>query len=166
MKRPIRVISSLFILTLSLGLVSHSFIPFNVCTSTIKTNKQYFSISEPIFISYSIKNVSRDTIRIWHCGFWCNNKIVMTDINNNEIPRTELGKSTLLAFSPGGDRDKNFPVVLGPNKIDAAYESYNLKDHFLFKKSGVYKVTYLYHEKDGNGEMKVQSNTLRIQIND
>jgi hypothetical protein len=102
MAPPFRTILTLYVLTLSLGLVSYSLIPTSTCTSTIKTTEQYFSVNEPIPISYSIKDVSKDTITIWHCGFWCNNKIVVTDDNNIELPRTDWSKTTLSAFSPRG----------------------------------------------------------------
>jgi hypothetical protein len=164
MAPPFRTILTLYVLTLSLGLVSYSLIPTSTCTSTIKTTEQYFSVNEPIPISYSIKDVSKDTITIWHCGFWCNNKIVVTDDNNIELPRTDWGKTTLSAFSPGGDRNKNFPVKLAPGDTDSAYEKYNLKDHFLFKRSGTYNVKYFYHEYDGRAEVKIESNTLTIHI--
>ena len=88
----------------------------------------------------------------------------MTDDQNIEIPRTDRGKSELSAFSPGGERDKNYPVTLAPDQTDSAYEKYNLKDHFLFKNSGVYRVTYYYHEINNKTEIKIKSNTVRIQI--
>jgi hypothetical protein len=67
-------------------------------------------------------------------------------------------------FHQGGDRNKNFPVKLAPGDTDSAYEKYNLKDHFLFKRSGTYNVKYFYHEYDGRAEVKIESNTLTIHI--
>jgi hypothetical protein len=81
-----------------------------------------------------------------------------------EIPRTDLGKIALSTFSPGGDRNKNFPISLAPGEVDSTYEKYNLKDHFIFNKSGAYNVVYLYDEIYGKAEVRVESNTLRIQI--
>jgi hypothetical protein len=101
--------------------------------------------------------VSKDTVAIWHCGFWCNNKIVVTGDNNVEIPRTDWGKSTQSAFSPGGDRNKNFSVTLVPGDTDSTYEKYNLKDHFIFKKSGVYNVKYYYHEFDDGLKLRLKA---------
>lgn len=165
MKRQLKnILTNLIALTLYLDLSSYSLILSYSCSSTIKISKQTFSITEPILISYSIKNVSKDTVKIWHCGFWCNNKIVVTDSNDIEIPRTDWGKTTLSAFSPGGDGNKNFPVTLNPNETDSAYEEYNLKDHFSFRHYGVYNITYFYHEIDDKGEIKIESNTVRIQI--
>jgi hypothetical protein len=159
------IILSLLIFAALLTLIGSSSASFDPCISTIKTDKQKFSINEPILISYSIKNVSKDTVDIWHCNFWCNNKIVVTNDSSIEVSRTDWGKRTIAAFSPGGNRDKNFPVALAPNEIDSTYEKYNLKDHFIFNKKGTYTVTYFYHEIDEKSEIKIASNPLSIYIN-
>ena len=165
MTQRFRTIPGLFILALPFGLLGYTFIPSNLCTSTIKASKKYFSAGDPILISYSIKNISRDTVIIWDCGFWCNNKIEVTDKNNIELSRTNWGKTTLSAFSPGGGpRNKNVPVVLAPGQTDAAYEQYDLKDQFLFKVAGDYIVRYFYDDMNGNTEIKIESNTLKIHV--
>jgi hypothetical protein len=121
-------------------------------------------MNEPILISYKIKNTTTDTIEIWHCGFWCNNRITVTDFNNTELQRTQWGKTTLGAFSPGGNRNKNFPITLAPNETDSAYEQTDLKKHFIFNSPGVYNVTFLYHETFGKSEVKIQSNSVTVEL--
>jgi hypothetical protein len=154
-----------FVVTLPLALIGHS-PTSNPCISTINIMKQRFSINEPIPISYKITNVSKDTVRIWHCGFWCNNRIVVMAKNKKEVARTEWGKIGLSTFSPGGDRNKNFPIILAPYETDSEYAKYNLRDQFLLTQPGVYAVTYFYDEIDGKDEIKIESNTLTITINE
>ena len=163
MKQHLKTIFALTLVTISFGLRSH-FVSGNPCISTIRLTNTKFSINEPILVFYDIQNISKDTVTIWHSGFWPNNKIVATDSNNIEVPRTEWGKMTLSAFSPGGPRLKNYPVRLAPGEIDSAYEKYDLQYHFIFEKGGVYNVTYYYHEMQSKAEIKVQSNTVKIQI--
>ncbi len=136
----------------------------NSCKSIISTEKQRFSGKEPIQVSYSIENISRDTIKIWHCGFWCNNKIIVTDSTNAEVPLTQIGKHTRSLFSPGGVRFKNFPWILAPYQIDSAYEKQDLKTYFVFENPGIYYVKYFYNEVHGESTIKVESNVLEILI--
>jgi hypothetical protein len=158
------MISRLIPFIICLALAGCSFNTPNPCVLTIEGTKQRFSTNDPIYISYNIRNTSKDTVRIWHCGFWCNNKIVVTNENHVELSRTDWGRKTLSAFSPGGPRDKNYPTFLAPGATDFAYEKYNLRDHFLFEKAGIYHVVHVYHEIDDKAEIKIQSNTLRIEI--
>jgi len=130
----------------------------------IKVEKNTFTIDEAIPISYSIKNISTDTIAIWHCGFWCNNKIVVTDINNHEIELSVKGKSVRLAFTPGGERNKNAPFRVAPEAVDNAYEKYDVTILYEMNKKGTYYVQYFYHEIDGEIEVKGQSNKLKIIV--
>ncbi|UMY64546.1 MULTISPECIES: hypothetical protein [unclassified Flavobacterium] len=152
------------ILTYLLGVLGMIYVGNSPCTSTISPNKRSFGPDEPIYISYSIKNVSKDTVQIWHCGFWCNNRIVVTDQHDIEIPRTDWGAETRRRFSPGRPRDKNVPITLAPGEIDSAYEKVNLKDYFKFEKAGRYKVRYYYEERDDKGEIKMESNILQFDV--
>jgi len=136
------------------------------CISTISAEKEVFGAADSISISYRIQNISKDTVDIWHCGFWCNNIIIVTDQDGTELPRTEWGKATLKRFDPGGARDRNFPITLAPMGIDSAYDRVNLRDLFRFGRSGVYHVSYYYEEHDERGKIKIKSNVLKIRVTD
>lgn len=129
--------------------------------SRIWTDKTVFSINEPILVYYAIQNVSKEPQTIWHSGFWPNHLINVTDSEGKAVKLTPLGDQNQRAFSPGGYREKNVPVVLTPKAVDSAWSEINLHEYFIFKNPGNYYVQYLYQE---NKSIQVKSNVLKVII--
>ena len=87
---------------------------------------------------------------MWHSGFWPNHLILVKDADGKEPPLTAFGRQCRKAFSPGGERGKNFPVKVAAGGEDAAYEKYDLTRHFDLSAPGRYTVRASYVAADGS----------------
>ena len=71
------------------------------------------------------------------------------------------GRDRRAAFAPGGPRDKNVPVKLGPGDVDDAWVAYDVRELFLLDQPGKYTVQYHYEETKGEA---VKSNVLEFKV--
>jgi len=125
--------------------------------ATIETGK-------PVSVHYVKRNVSKETLKVWHSGFWPNHQIAVKDADGQEPALTKQGAHCKKAFNPGGARDKNFPVELKPDTEDATEGNSDLTLYFDLTKPGKYSVEIIYEEKQGGWEGRVVSNTAAFEI--
>lgn len=132
--------------------------------SCIWLDSQTFGSKQKILVHYRIQNVSGSEIALWQSGFWPNNKIVALDDHGASVKLTREGRQKLAAFSPGGERTKNFLMRLKSNEsFDVT--TLDLRKLFVFESPGNYTVRFLYEEyQDGGWQGKLTSNELRFRI--
>ena len=132
--------------------------------SCIWLDSQELGAPEKVLVHYKIQNVSDGEIFLWKSGFWPNNTIVVLNDRGESVKLTKEGRRNLAAFSPGGDRDKNFRVRLKSNEsIDMS--TLDLRRLFVFASPGNYTVRFIYEEyQDGGWQGKLTSNELRFLI--
>lgn len=137
--------------------------PVNGLRSRIFTDKQVFRGNEAIPVHYLIRNISSDSIYLWHRGFWPNNRITVTDPEGNPANLTEEGRIRDAAFG-SNESGKNVRVTLMPGQTDEAYEAYDLRGMFVMDMPGTYQITYAYQESGSGWSGTLTSNTLHIQL--
>lgn len=123
-----------------------------------------FKVGDPIQVRYVKKNVSDKVLTVWHSAFWPNHRIRVCDQQGELMPLTEQGKLRYGAFSPGGERSKNYSVEMPPGKEDTTEGNYNLLDLYDLKRPGLYSVQYLYEEYQSGWQGQVWSNVVVIEI--
>jgi hypothetical protein len=97
-------------------------------------------------------------------GFWPNNTIVVLNDHGQSIKLTKEGRQGLAAFSPGGGRNKNFPMRL-KSRESINVNTLDLRKLFVFDSPGNYTVRFIYEEyQDGGWQGKLTSNELRFGI--
>ena len=114
---------------------------------------------EALLVQYRIKNTSTEQQTVWHCGFWPNHKLIVTDGQGKEAQLTSVGQAGRAAFAPEGARRKNVAVNLAPQQVDAGYEPLALRTYFILP-TGAIHIRCLYQE----GEYKLWSNELVTEI--
>lgn len=132
----------------------------NGLIAKIWTEKEEYTVGEPIVVHYIVKNITDKEIITWHSGFWSNHLIIIIMSDSKKITSQNLG----LSFDPGGVRDKNAPWPIQPGEIDNALPSYDINKIFNINKSGIYSVQYLYEEYQGGWEGKLYSNTISFKV--
>jgi hypothetical protein len=132
--------------------------------SCIWLDSQDLGARQKVLVHHKIQNVSDGEIVLWQSGFWPNNTIVVLNDRSESVKLTKEGRRNLAAFSPGGDRNKNFPVRLKSNEsIDI--NTLDLRRFFVFASPGNYTVRFIYEEyQDGGWQGKLTSNELRFRI--
>jgi len=113
----------------------------------------------PVKLRYEKKNVGKEELSVWHCGFWLNHRIRLLHYDRSEVPLTKLGKEGRDAFSPRGLRDKNVQWPIEPGKIDATEGGYDLRELFEISAPGRYRVKVEYED-----DVRVVSNTLTFWL--
>lgn len=126
--------------------------------SRIWTDKANFRPEDPIPVHYCIQNSSTSEQTIWHRGFWLDHGIELIGPDGSTIEPKDPQRGRLPPPTTGSD--KNVPVVLKPQQIDAAYVVYNLRDLFPLERPGSYKVRYSY--RISKNEL-VYSNWLKFE---
>ena len=126
--------------------------------------KTPISVGQPVEIRYTLRNVSKADLVIWHSGFWPNHQILVKDAAGSDAVLTALGKQCKAAFSPGGARDKNFPVTLKPGSDDTSEGDVDLTRFFDLSKPGVYSVQLVYEEKQSGWSGRCASNVASFEI--
>ena len=121
-------------------------------------------VGQPIQIHYVKHNVSDVNQIIWHSGFWPNHQIVVKDALGKSVARTARGNQCAAAFSPGGARDKNFPMTLKPGDEDATEGAMDLTQQFDLNKLGTYSVQIFYEEMQKGWNGRLASNIAQFQI--
>ena len=114
---------------------------------------------EALLVQYRAKNISAEQQIVWHCGFWPNHKLIVTDGQGREVPLTRKGQAVRAAFAPEGARRKNVAVNLVPQQVDAGYDPLDLRTYFILP-TGAIHIRCLYQE----GEYKLWSNELVTEI--
>jgi RNA polymerase sigma factor (sigma-70 family) len=123
-----------------------------------------FTVGDPIEASYLVKNVSKEEQTLWHSGFWPNHQVIVRDLAGKEPPLTDFGRQARRAFSPGGERTKNFPVKVPPGGEDATEGKLDLLRLYDLSNPGLYSVQYIYEEKQGGWEGRLPSNVVRFEV--
>jgi hypothetical protein len=104
-------------------------------------------------------------VLIWHSGFWSNHQIRVCDPNGRLVALTAFGRERFNSFSPGGERNKNFPVDLKPDGEDKSDgEMLDIARLYDLAAPGLYSVQVLYEEYQGGWEGRLWSNVIIIQI--
>ncbi|GGA36234.1 hypothetical protein [Okeania sp. KiyG1] len=177
---PIVMFSLGFILTVSLSFLSINHLDFlamknhsqadeygaevaglRARVSLIQTR---FAVGEAIIPTFSIKNVSKKQLTIWQPGFWFNHLVIVKDINDKEIPLTELGEATRRAFSPGGPRRKNLPIDLAPGDENTVEVPQDITLLYELLKPSYYTIQIIYEEQGEGWQGKLPSNVLRFEV--
>jgi hypothetical protein len=114
---------------------------------------------EALLVQYRAKNISAQQQTVWHCGFWPNHKVIVTDGQGREVALTGKGQAARAAFAPEGARRKNVAVNLAPQQMDSGYEPLDLRTYFILP-TGAIHIRCLYQE----GEYKLWSNELVTEI--
>jgi hypothetical protein len=146
------------------------------CRLELSLPRHAFLRDELIGFDLRLVNASGDPVTIWVSGFWPNHRIIVRDEGGDEAPLTELGRSLMRAFSPGGGRDKNFPRVIQPGdsydrlsvdrpgvKRDPQRWGYGLSDLYQLA-AGKYRVEVTYHDERAPTPMKVTSNAVEFEV--
>lgn len=117
---------------------------------------------EGYWVHALFQNVGKPDLTIWESGFWPNTRIVFRDVEGNVPPLTARGKQQAGAFSPGGTRDKNYPVTLKRYEVHRG-DPVLLDAVFVLDRSKSYFVQIVYEEAQDNGwKGLVMSNVVRI----
>ncbi len=114
--------------------------------------------NDPVPVHYSIQNVSEESRRVWHNGFWPSNRIDVVDPEGKAAVLTRAGKVNREAF--GGPVEKNYATTLSPRQIDEQFPVLNLRQYFVMNLPGKYSVQYTYQRDVG----PVISNRLQIIV--
>lgn len=132
-------------------------------TYTASLPKTVFQRGEPVRLSLKLRNTSSGPLTIWLSGFWPNHQVRVTDETGVEPPLTAFGVSVLSAFAPGGDRDKNSPLVL---RVGAVHqETTDLDLARLYRLGpGRYKVSVTYHDLQPPTPMLLTTAPLPFEI--
>jgi RNA polymerase sigma factor (sigma-70 family) len=134
-----------------------------LCASVALAKQKYLG-GEPIAVTYVVKNVSKEKQILWHSGFWPNHRIVVRDGEGKEPSLPPLGRQRFQAFSPGGPRETTASFEVPPGGEDAAYEKYDLTQHYDLTRPAQYTVQYLYEEKQGGWEGRLPSNEAAFEV--
>ncbi len=126
--------------------------------------REKIPVGSPAQVKYCVKNVSKGELTLWHSGFWLNHQIIVHDADGKEPPLNAIGAAGRKAFSPGGDRDKNFKVKLAPGAEDDTEGAFDLTWVYDLSKPGHYTVQYIYEEKQGGWEGRLPSNEAAFEI--
>ena len=140
--------------------------PNHGLVSRIEITGRKFTPDKPISVSYTVKNLATMPTRIWHSGFWANHQIRVCDQNGKLVALRDFGRERFKAFSPGGARDKNFPVDIKPGGEDKSNGTIDMQDItrlYDLSSPGIYSVQALYEEYQGGWEGQLWSNVIIIQ---
>lgn len=110
------------------------------------------------------QNAGKKQLQIWQCGFWLNTMFLCYDSKGTSAEPTAEGQKWLKAFSPGGMRSYNIPVVLNPGQI---YESrpVELERLYQLKPHEEYQVRIVYEEHLGTGwSGAITSNIVKVRL--
>jgi hypothetical protein len=130
----------------------------------VTLDKPKYMVGEPIKVTYRVKNVSEVNQVLWHSGFWPNHQVLVQDARGKEPPLTAWGQQGRRAFSPGGGRDKNFPLELKAGDEDATEGAYDLMKIYDLSRPGRYTVQYVYEEKQGGWQGRLPSNKADFEV--
>ncbi|MEX0678929.1 MAG: hypothetical protein WD063_17775 [Pirellulales bacterium] len=103
--------------------------PAGGLVTALTAARREFPDGTPVDVRLWVKNVSGQQKRVEHCGFWPNHYLRVTDQDGREVPTTQKGAATRAAFKKPSRR-KCFFIPLEPDKIDDAYESFDLREYF------------------------------------
>jgi hypothetical protein len=112
----------------------------------LRLPKNSFTPGEAIPLHVEYINDSHRTVTIWDCGFSLNHFIEVTDEQGLSPPLTERGTSARRNFSPGGERDHNYPMRLAPGtrRLHSPKPHLNL----IYRlPAGAYRVRVTYEER-------------------
>lgn len=139
--------------------------PNHLLTSRIEIKGRQFATGKPVHVSYTVHNLAEKPTRIWHSGFYSNHQIRVCDQNGKVVALTAFGQQCFNAFSPGGARDKNFPVDIKPGGEDNSdLEIQDLNRLYDLSAPGHYSVQVLYEEYQDGWQGQLWSNVIIIQI--
>jgi len=139
--------------------------PNHGLTSGIAITGRQFAAGKPILLSYTVQNLTKKPVRIWHSGFWPNHQLRVCDQNGKLATLRPFGQERFNAFSPGGERRKNFPVEIAPGEEDKSDgEMQDIAQLYDLSAPGIYSVQVLYEEYQGGWEGQLWSNIIIIQI--
>ena len=93
-----------------------------------------------------------------------NHRIRVCDRAGALVALTPAGRQRYDAFSPGGDRHKNFQGTIQPGKEDASEGDCDVTQFYDLAKPGIYSIQYLYEEYQGGWEGQLWSNVVIIEI--
>lgn len=116
------------------------------------------AVGDPVPVRLWVKNVSQQVLEVEHCGFWPNHYLRVTDAAGREVPTTKQGAAVRREFKKPSLR-KDVPVTVEPGGIDAAYESYDLRDFFELPRGQIHVEC-----ESWLGGRKLLSNRLSLNI--
>ena len=139
--------------------------PNHGLASCIEIIGRQFTPDKPILASYTVKNFATTPTRIWQSGFWANHQIRVCDQNGKLVALRAFGQERFKAFSPGGSRNKNFPIDINPGSEDKSDgDMQDITRLYDLSSPGIYSVQALYEEYQGGWEGQLWSNVIIIQI--
>lgn len=139
--------------------------PNHGLASHVEISGRQFTAGKPVLVSYTVQNLAATPTRIWHSGFWANHQIRVCDQNGKLAALSAFGQERFKAFSPGGARNKNFPVDIKPGSEDKSDgDTQDITRLYDLSSPGIYSVQALYEEYQGGWEGQLWSNVIVIHI--
>lgn len=113
----------------------------------VKLRKTLFGEYEFIDVERVVKNISNQDIKLWSCGLWCNDKVVVKDVAGQEVKMHLGGVRARKAFENLA-KDKNAPWNLAPSQTDSM--DFELHDLFVLFQPGTYTLQMFYGQVPSN----------------
>ena len=132
----------------------------------VRLPRRSFPKGEPILLECEFQNRSESPTTIWQSGFWPNHSVVVRDQRGVEPPLTEFGRERRARFSPGGQREKNFPLPVAPgSSFPLAGKGSAIVDLAKLYElvPGRYRVVVTYEERQPPA-MKVASDPVEFAV--
>ncbi len=109
-------------------------------------------------------NKSKRGITVWESSFSLNHYLEVRDQQGNSPPLTARGQQSRRLFSPGGPRDKNYPVRLAPARRYQRTDLPYLSSFFRLQPGGAYRARVTYEDGEDDNHLKCVSNWTDFRI--
>ena len=130
----------------------------------IRVERDTFGFDSPLLVYPAFINLSQRPIVLWQCSFWPNTRVEATDASGRPVNPTACGVAKRELFCPGGERQKNLRVELGPGHTYAG-DPVDIRTLFDFKPNADYVLQLVYEENLPEGwRGRLPSNRIRILL--
>lgn len=133
------------------------------CRLKFKLPRKSFELGESIPMNLEFVNESGREFTIWECGFCLNHRLEVEDEQGRKAPLTEMGEKCQQRFSPGGPRDRNYPVHLAPGDSYRRPSVPSLGYYFHLE-PGAYRARVTYEDGEDETYLKRASNWVHFRI--
>jgi len=135
----------------------------DICKLNLKMPGRKFEAGKAIRVDVEFENICLEPLVIWSSGFWLNHMLVVTDVKGKEATLTKLGKECRSRFSPGGARDSNVRILVGPGDVRLVGKGIDLTKYYKLD-SGKYRVQAVYEERMAGLSLRIVSNRVAFDI--
>ncbi len=134
------------------------------CLLNVRLPKATYERGEKIIPEIEYANQSGRDLSIWSSGFWPNHKVIVKDEAGNSPPLTAKGKQCRDAFAPGGDRDKNSPIIVEAGKIRRAGAEIDVASLFELDPGKQYALEIVYDDRQEPTPLKMNSRAVKFEV--